>query len=138
MRRDEPTSSAVLLPTHYITFIDPKVEITRKRTPPRVHVSKAVAMNCSCCCLGYKLLDSIKTSAGLLSASGNFALIKINETNKKQNKECGCSLHREHLEPSKAASWRRTGSHSGSVGSGVQAEEATSFGVRPLQQTTCR
>lgn len=70
MRRNEPTSAAVLLPTYYRAFIDLKVEITRKKTPPRVYISEAVPINYGYCCLGYKLLDSIKTLAGLSSVSG--------------------------------------------------------------------
>lgn len=70
MRRNEPTSTTVLLPIYYRAFIDLKVEITRKKMPPRVYISEAAPTNYGYCCLGYKLLDSIKTLTGLSSVSG--------------------------------------------------------------------
>lgn len=95
MWRDEPTSSAVLLPTYYRAFIDPKVEITRKKSPLRVYASEAVARNCSYGCRGYKWLDSIKTFTGLLSLSGNVASVEIKENG--SNKECGYSSHVDNI-----------------------------------------
>lgn len=70
MRWNEPTSTAVLLPTYYRAFIDLKVEITRKKTPPWVYISETELINHGYCCLGYKLLDSIKALAGLSGVSG--------------------------------------------------------------------